>query len=282
MIDDDTKQVRSREDAMSGQEAPVNRVLRFLFFWLVVRPVLLLVVGVNVRHRERLPRSGPAIVVANHNSHLDTMVLMTLLPARLLARVRPVAAEDYFLRNRLLAWFALRIIGIIPIERRGAQARAAAAQPQAPEAQPEPPEPRLDLRDARPEPRAEARHPGAAAPDRPPAAHDALAPVAAALARGDVVVLFPEGTRGEPERLSELKSGVARLAERFPAVPVVPVFLYGLGKTLPRGAVLPVPFFCDVFVGEPVAWGGDRGAYLQELKARFERLAAEGSFATWQ
>jgi 1-acyl-sn-glycerol-3-phosphate acyltransferase len=231
----------------------LDEILRRLFFWLVVRPAVLVGLGLNVRHRERLPAVGPAIVVANHNSHLDTMVLMTLLPSHLLPRVHPVAAADYFLRNRLLAWFALRIVGIIPIER-----RAEAAAP----------------------PAATAAEPSAAPPAWAPRP-DVLAAVAAALERGDVVILFPEGSRGEPERLAELKSGVARLVERFPAVPVIPIFLHGLGKALPRGSALPVPFFCDVFVGEPVLWRGDRKTYVEELRGRMQELAAEGHLAEW-
>lgn len=228
----------------------LDELLRWLFFWLVVRPVVLVGLGMNVRHRERLPAVGPAIVVANHNSHLDTMVLMTLLPSHLLPSVHPVAAADYFLRNRLLAWFALRIIGIIPIERRPPPPPPSTAEPPA--------------------------APATGAP-RP----DVLAAVAARLERGDVVILFPEGSRGEPERLAEFKSGVARLVERFPAVPVIPIFLHGLGKALPRGTALPVPFFCDVFVGEPVPWRGDRKAYVEELRRRMQDLAAEGQLAEW-
>jgi 1-acyl-sn-glycerol-3-phosphate acyltransferase len=212
-------------------------VLKQLFFALVVRPTLLVALGVNVRRRELLPERGPAIVVANHNSHLDTAVLMTLLPWRELGRVRPVAAADYFLANRLVAWFSLKVIGIVPIERQGAT--------------------------------------------------DPLAPVREALAAGAILILFPEGTRGEPERMAELKSGIGRLAVAFPEVPVTPVFLRGLGKVLPRGAVLPVPFFSDVFVGQPLSGGdpavaGDHHRFVELLRERLLALAEEDPAPAWE
>jgi len=210
-------------------------MLKVLFFALVVRPFLLVVTGNNVRHGERLPRNGPAVVVANHNSHLDTVVLMSLFPSRMLARVRPVAAADYFLRSGPLAWFSRNLIGIIPVTRGG---RAAGDDP--------------------------------------------LAGVSAALEEGSIVIFFPEGTRGEPERFKEIRSGIFHLAQKHPEVPVVPVFLHGLGKALPKGAFLPVPFFCDVFVGEPVERPADKEPFLAGLKARFEFLRAEGTFPEWE
>ncbi|MFO7277078.1 MAG: lysophospholipid acyltransferase family protein [Pseudomonadota bacterium] len=216
-------------------EARWAGILRWIFFGIVVRFVVLIVLGLNVRHRERLPQKGPAILAANHNSHLDTLVLMSLLPLRVLGRLRPVAAMDYFFRNRWLAWFATHVIGVVPIKRQRST------------------------------------------PDE-----DLLAPVAEALERGDIVIFFPEGSRGEPERLAEFKSGIARLAGRFPQVPVTPVFMHGLGKALPRGEWLLVPFFVDVFIGEPLTWNGDRRAYLNEFKCAIERLAAEGHFPPWE
>lgn len=213
----------------------MHRLLRLLFFAAIVRPLVLVVLGLNVRHRERLPRHGPAIVVANHNSHLDTMVLMTLFPLRLLPHLRPAAAADYFLRSGPFAWFSREIIGIVPVDRT-------------------------------------ARERGL----------DPLTGCYAALERSDILLLFPEGTRGEPERLSTFKKGVSWLAERFPRVPVVPVFLHGLGKALPKGTALPVPFFCDVFVGEPVTWNGGREPFMAALEQRMLGLAAEGQFKPWE
>ena len=212
----------------------MGTIIRFLFFGVIARFVALFVLGLNVRHRERLPKGGPCIVIANHNSHLDTITLMTLLPLKLLPRVHPVAAADYFLRNRLLAWFALKVIGIVPINRQRTR------------------------------------------PDE-----DLLKPVRDSIARGDVLIFFPEGSRGQPEELTEFKNGIARLAEQFPAIPVVPIFMHGLGKALPKGEAILVPFFIDVFVGEPLTGGTDRESFMRSLRTRMDALAAEGHFPPW-
>ena len=102
-----------------------------------------------------------------------------------------------------------------------------------------------------------------------------------ALDRGDILILFPEGSRGEPEKLSEFKRGVAHLVRARPQTPVHPLFMYGLGKALPKDAVLLVPFNCDVVVGEKIAWNGSIDAFMDLLQARMAALAAQIHMAPW-
>ena len=140
-----------------------------------------------------------------------------------------------FLRNRVLAWFALNIMHIIPLER--------------------------EVID---------RH------------QDPLAECSDALKNGDILILFPEGSRGDPEQMGIFKNGIAHLAKRNPEVPVVPIFLHGLGKALPKGEAILVPFFCDVFIGESISWNGDRTSFMTSLEQGIKTLAEEGYRPAWE
>ena len=84
--------------------------------------MILVALGLTVRHRERLPKKGPAVLAANHNSHLDTLALMSLFPLRLLARISaPWRRRIISLKPGCMGWFAKNIIGIIPVERGSAK-----------------------------------------------------------------------------------------------------------------------------------------------------------------
>ena len=181
----------------------MRRLFKILFFGLLVKPIVLIVLGLNIRFRNKLPMQGPAVIAANHNSHLDTLVLISLYPLSKIHKLRPVAAADYFLKKRWLAWISLSVIGIIPITRSSTDDRQ-------------------HLFDQ---------------------CHQALD-------QGDILILFPEGTRGQPEQSSPLKKGIYHLVKDREDTLITPVLMHGLGRSLPRGEALFVPFVCDVVVGD--------------------------------
>ena len=203
----------------------MNKLLRILFVLLVAKPIIVFWLGLTVRHRERLPTRGPAIIAANHNSHLDTVALLSLFPLEEVPNVRPVAAADYFMKPGFMQWFSLNIVGIIPVARGGVAEGI-----------------------------------------------DPLEECYRALDRGEILLIFPEGSRGEPERMAELKSGISFLAKRFPTVPVIPIFMRGLGKSMGKGTFIPIPFFVDVFIGRPLSWTGEKNSFMDRLRDAFAHL----------
>ncbi len=211
-------------------------LLRLAFLALICKPLARFFTGADVIGAGRLPRAGPAIVVANHNSHVDTLLLLTIFPVGVMSRVRPAAAADYFLKDPLIGWFSRRLVGIVPVAR------------------------------------GRVREEG----------KDVLGPAREALEAGDIVIVFPEGTRGDAsDEMGRLKNGVARLAEACPEAPVIPVWIEGAGRVLPKGKMIPVPMNCCVLVGEPIRWEGRRTPFMEALKTSLEALKAQAPPLRW-
>lgn len=143
------------------------------------------------------------IVVANHNTHLDTLILFRLFPLSRLNRVKVIAAQDYFGRG-MGGFLGRHLFNLILLDRRATKAV------------------------------------------------EAIGPVEDALQQGCSIIVFPEGTRGEPGVVQPFKSGIGKLALDFPELPVYPVCLHGIEKTLPKGGTLPVPFSVRLEVMAPV------------------------------
>lgn len=98
---------------------------------------------------------------------------------------------------------------------------------------------------------------------------DPLQPLEAALASGDSIILFPEGTRGDGEEPQPFKSGLYSLAVKFPQVVLVPAWIDNIQRVMPKGEVVPVPILCSVTFGAPIRLepGEERRAFLDRARA---------------
>ena len=104
---------------------------------------------------------------------------------------------------------------------------------------------------------------------------DPLEPLKARLAEGHSLIIFPEGTRGGEPLPGRFKAGLYHLAESFPAVELVPVYLDNLSRAFPKGAYLPAPISCTARFGAPIALDAseDRGAFLERARDAVAALA---------
>jgi 1-acyl-sn-glycerol-3-phosphate acyltransferase len=201
-------------------------LMRFLS-WLLVRTLYRLrVSGIE----EHVPDEGPAIVVCNHVSYMDALILAASIP-------RPVRFVMY---HRIFNIPVLRWI----------------------------------FRTARAIPIAGAR-------EDPVLLQRAFDAIDAALADGQIVGVFPEGTLTRDGEIGPFKSGVERILARR-AVPVVPIALRGMWASMwsQRGATsagwpermrVPRRFRArvEVVAGPPLARSS---ATAIELEARVREL----------
>lgn len=102
---------------------------------------------------------------------------------------------------------------------------------------------------------------------------------------GGALLIFPEGTRGEEDKLREPRPGAGMLAV-LSGAPVLPTLIEGSGRALPRGRWLPRWAKIRVSFGPPFSLAaredsGRRNRYLEASRQIMTRIAEikEGS---WQ
>ncbi len=87
--------------------------------------------------------------------------------------------------------------------------------------------------------------------NRETADREALRRAQRVLEAGEVLIMFPEGTRRDGPVVKDLHEGVAFLALRTGAT-IVPVGIGGSASVLPKGSHLPRPHHVHLVVGEPI------------------------------
>lgn len=201
----------------------IARLIRHILLPTVFFPLTRVFADLKISGREKLDKvEGPVIFAANHQSHLDTPVIMTSLPRDWRYRLAPAMWEEYFdahffperhsWRERCMNSLVYRLLTI--------------------------------LFNAFPIPQAET------------GTRQSIRYVGELVEEGWSVLIFPEGERTLTGDIGQFHPGVAMIASRM-HVPVVPIRLIGLDRVLHRDKKWPRRGPVEVRIGAPILLCGE-------------------------
>jgi 1-acyl-sn-glycerol-3-phosphate acyltransferase len=212
--------LRARRPAVARESwarTPPARAVRSLVQRGVLVPTLRFISPFTVIGRRNLAQlDGPAVFVANHQSHFDAPVCLAALGGRVRRRLVIAAAADYFYSSALKGAAASLALGTVPFVRSGGGSR------------------------------------------------ESLALLKELVGKGWSVLIFPSGTRGTGA--TGFKKGFAYIAVDA-QVPVVPLYLHGLDRVMPKGSFVPLPGGVAVGIGAPIPPGDDYAELVRKAEA---------------
>lgn len=176
----------------------------YKIFWTAFFKVI---IGVRIIGSRKLQKYDQFIIAANHNSHADAVTLMTAVPTNKLANTHPIAAADYFGKNKFTSFISWLFINVKLIPRKKSSDEDN---------------------------------------DNPINIMDEL------LKKKKSIIIFPEGSRGKPGKLSPFKKGIGILSEKNQNVPIIPVYLEGISRVLPKGNKIILPSLTKIYFGEAI------------------------------
>jgi 1-acyl-sn-glycerol-3-phosphate acyltransferase len=206
---------------MAGDAIPAAGKLPFMpwFTAVVMRTLGACTSRVRVEGLENVPTDGPLLVICNHASNADGMLLMGYLVPSMRRPMRWLGKEEA-LRWPFFGW-AMKQNGVFAV-RRGAG----------------------DL--------------------------EAFKVAKKVLDDGNVLAIFPEGTRSPDGAMADAKEGATVLAVRSGA-PILPIAISGSQRFWPRGKFPRPGRRMTISVGKPftltLARGGDRGEAMRAATA---------------
>jgi 1-acyl-sn-glycerol-3-phosphate acyltransferase len=95
----------------------MKKIVLIFFYSLFWRNFLKLIIGLNYINREILFKSKQFILIANHNSHMDTMAIMSSIPIKNISKTHPMAALDFFGGNKIKKFLMRNLINATLIDR---------------------------------------------------------------------------------------------------------------------------------------------------------------------
>ena len=176
------------------------------------------------------PGQRQRIYFGNHSSHGDFILISACLPPEERTRTSAAAGADYWTAGPVRRFIALKLLRTVLVDRSWVGRKS---------------DPKSDPRS------------------------DPMTVMLEALAQGQSLIFFPEGTRNMTEQpLLRFRSGLFNLAAARPDVELVPCWIENMSRVLPKGAVLPIPLLCRVIFGPPIALsqGEDRKAFLTRAR----------------
>ncbi|MBC02917.1 MAG: hypothetical protein CMJ34_06400 [Phycisphaerae bacterium] len=232
----------TRSSDIAGFKVPVSwpsRVLaRTILRFLHDTGKVVCRVPIHVIGRERFEALGQSIVVANHNSLVDTPVLFLAIPGDRRSRTATVGGLDYFeatssqpflerLFRNVVIWFIRSAMNVLLIERKGGE-------------------------------------------------YSQIDRIDAMLVDGWSLVVFPEATRSRSGRMGRFRHGAAELARRH-GLPVIPAHVDGTDSVLPPGVRWPQAGPLRIAFGDPLHAEEDESAaaFTARLREAITRLAPE-------
>jgi long-chain acyl-CoA synthetase len=212
-----------------NRAAPVRAVRRAsLPTWIL--PLARLFVSLEVRGLEHLESiRGAVIFAANHQSHLDTPMILQALPSRWRYRVAPAMAKEFFkahffpdqfdastrLTNSINYYLASAFFNAFPL------------------------------------------------PQRETGTRQTLHYIGDLIGSGYSVLIFPEGRRTDHGEINPFQPGVGMIASKLD-VPVVPVRIEGLDRILHHTWKFPGRGRARILFGAPMSLKGNDYAVLAE------------------
>lgn len=213
----------------------MQKVTLQIIYSFIIRWFLKLIVGVKFDDAKFLLNEDQFIIVANHNSHLDTMTLLASLPSSMINKVKPVAAGDHFGKTKIKGKLTSYFVNALLIKR---------------------------------------------GRDKINPENDPINKMLKELDNGYSLILFPEGSRGEPEKQQPLKKGIGIILSQRPHIKFVPAYMKGMGKAMPKDDSLIVPFNSTLKYGTPtkiISTNVDE--IVDQIEEEFKKLNHETDIA---